>query len=143
LQTVHAQEESHRMTVVRKVYQRAIITPTHHIEQLWKDYENFENSVSRQLVIYCAWFHAWSDNTYLWFRSFSEGMHFDDNVFCRLKDWYRNINQNIIVRGQFTGNGRSISMKSIGICLLYHQLDPPRWISVPLQILFIIASSFC
>ncbi|XP_045789669.1 cleavage stimulation factor subunit 77 isoform X1 [Trifolium pratense] len=46
----HAQEESHRMTVVRKVYQRAIITPTHHIEQLWKDYENFENSVSRQLA---------------------------------------------------------------------------------------------
>ncbi|XP_012568164.1 cleavage stimulation factor subunit 77 isoform X2 [Cicer arietinum] len=50
LPTVHAQEESHRMTVVRKVYQRAIITPTHHIEQLWKDYENFENSVSRQLA---------------------------------------------------------------------------------------------
>ncbi|WJX29692.1 Cleavage stimulation factor subunit 77 [Trifolium repens] len=50
LPAVHAQEESHRMTVVRKVYQRAIITPTHHIEQLWKDYENFENSVSRQLA---------------------------------------------------------------------------------------------
>ncbi|GAU38061.1 hypothetical protein TSUD_146200 [Trifolium subterraneum] len=50
LPAVHAQEESHRMTVVRKVYQRAIITPTHHVEQLWKDYENFENSVSRQLA---------------------------------------------------------------------------------------------
>lgn len=45
-----AQEESHRMTSIRKVYQRAIVTPTHHIEQLWKDYENFENSVSRALA---------------------------------------------------------------------------------------------
>lgn len=39
------------MIAVRKVYQKAIVTPTHHIEQLWKDYENYENSVSRQLVI--------------------------------------------------------------------------------------------
>lgn len=45
-----AQEESHRMTSVRKAYQRAIVTPTHHVEQLWKDYENFENSVSRALA---------------------------------------------------------------------------------------------
>lgn len=52
LQAANAQEESQRMTAVRKVYQKAIITPTHHIEQLWKDYENFENSVSRQLVLY-------------------------------------------------------------------------------------------
>ncbi|XP_078438100.1 tetratricopeptide repeat (TPR)-like superfamily protein isoform X2 [Wolffia australiana] len=44
------QEESQRMTAVRKVYQRAILTPSHHIEQLWKDYENFENSVSRALA---------------------------------------------------------------------------------------------
>lgn len=53
LQTGNLQEETHRMTNVRKVYQKAIVTPTHHIEQLWRDYENFENSVSRQLVIYC------------------------------------------------------------------------------------------
>ncbi|ERM99059.1 cleavage stimulation factor subunit 77 isoform X1 [Amborella trichopoda] len=45
-----AQEESQRMTAVRKAYQIAIITPTHHVEQLWKDYENFENSVSRPLA---------------------------------------------------------------------------------------------
>lgn len=51
LQAVSPQEESQRMTAVRKVFQRAIITPTHHVEQLWKDYENFENSVSRQLVM--------------------------------------------------------------------------------------------
>ncbi|XP_031283342.1 cleavage stimulation factor subunit 77 isoform X2 [Pistacia vera] len=38
------------MTAVRKAYQKAIVTPTHHVEQLWKDYENFENSVSRQLA---------------------------------------------------------------------------------------------
>lgn len=47
------------MTAVRKVYQKAIITPTHHIEQLWRDYENFENSVSRQLA----------SQIHLWFRS--------------------------------------------------------------------------
>ncbi|XVF24585.1 hypothetical protein REPUB_Repub13aG0140600 [Reevesia pubescens] len=46
----NTQEESQRMTAVRKAYQKAIVTPTHHIEQLWKDYENFENSVSRQLA---------------------------------------------------------------------------------------------
>ncbi|WCJ18367.1 Cleavage stimulation factor subunit 3 [Euphorbia peplus] len=46
----NAQEESQRMTAIRKVYQKAIVTPNHHIEQLWKDYENFENSVSRQLA---------------------------------------------------------------------------------------------
>ncbi|XP_050228321.1 cleavage stimulation factor subunit 77 isoform X2 [Mercurialis annua] len=50
LPALNAQEESHRMTNVRKAYQKAIVTPTHHVEQLWKDYENFENSVSRQLA---------------------------------------------------------------------------------------------
>ncbi|XVF82621.1 hypothetical protein PTKIN_Ptkin16aG0063800 [Pterospermum kingtungense] len=50
LPAANTQEESQRMTAVRKVYQKAIVTPTHHIEQLWKDYENFENSVSRQLA---------------------------------------------------------------------------------------------
>ncbi|KAG5526596.1 hypothetical protein RHGRI_032766 [Rhododendron griersonianum] len=44
------QEESQRMTAVRKAYQKAIVTPTQHAEQLWKDYENFENSVSRTLA---------------------------------------------------------------------------------------------
>ncbi|KAK9143370.1 hypothetical protein Syun_012770 [Stephania yunnanensis] len=45
-----AQEGSQRMTSIRKAYQRAIVTPTHHWEQLWRDYENFENSVSRALA---------------------------------------------------------------------------------------------
>lgn len=44
------QEESQRMIAVRKVYQKAIVTPTHHVEQHWRDYENFENSVSRALA---------------------------------------------------------------------------------------------
>ncbi|CAH2037100.1 unnamed protein product [Thlaspi arvense] len=43
-------EDLQRKIAVRKVYQRAILTPTHHVEQLWKDYENFENSVNRQLA---------------------------------------------------------------------------------------------
>ncbi|KAK8629727.1 hypothetical protein V6N13_078556 [Hibiscus sabdariffa] len=50
LPAANTQEESQRMTAVRKAYQKAIVTPTHHIEQLWRDYENFENSVSRQLA---------------------------------------------------------------------------------------------
>ncbi|XP_072996994.1 cleavage stimulation factor subunit 77 [Typha latifolia] len=45
-----AQEESHRMTSVRKIYQKAIVMPTHQLEQLWKEYEHFENSVSRALA---------------------------------------------------------------------------------------------
>lgn len=45
------------MTSVRKVYQKAIVIPTHHVEQLWKEYESFENSVSRALVI------IWHDNS--------------------------------------------------------------------------------
>ncbi|KAI3957936.1 hypothetical protein MKW92_011633 [Papaver armeniacum] len=44
------QEESKRMASIRKVYQKAIVTPTHQVEQIWKDYENFENSVSRALA---------------------------------------------------------------------------------------------
>ncbi|KAL5726176.1 Cleavage stimulation factor subunit 77 [Ranunculus cassubicifolius] len=50
LPVMTAQEESQRMILVRKAYQKAIVMPTHHIEQLWKDYENFENSVSRALA---------------------------------------------------------------------------------------------
>lgn len=38
------------MTSMRKIYQKAIVTPTHHVDVLWKDYETFENSVSRTLV---------------------------------------------------------------------------------------------
>lgn len=44
------QEESFRMTSVRKAYQKAILAPVHLVEQIWKEYESFENSVSRALV---------------------------------------------------------------------------------------------
>lgn len=54
LQAQTSPEETQRMTTIRKAYQKAIITPTHHIEQLWRDYENFENCVSRPLVIFCS-----------------------------------------------------------------------------------------
>lgn len=47
---VTPQDESRRMTTIRKVYQKAILVPTSHVEQLWKDYDNFENSVSRTLA---------------------------------------------------------------------------------------------
>ncbi|ESQ35021.1 hypothetical protein EUTSA_v10006915mg [Eutrema salsugineum] len=50
LPALNPHEDSQRKIALRKVYQRAILTPTHHVEQLWKDYENFENSVSRQLA---------------------------------------------------------------------------------------------
>ena len=61
MQAHTAQEETQRMIAVRKAYQRAVVTPTHHVEQLWKDYESFENSVSRALVLLsfclmCFWF---------------------------------------------------------------------------------------
>jgi len=57
MQAQTAQEESIRMTAIRKTYQKAIITPTHHVEQLWREYENFENSVSRQLVMFSYGIH--------------------------------------------------------------------------------------
>ncbi|KAF8106049.1 hypothetical protein N665_0147s0008 [Sinapis alba] len=50
LPALNPHEDMQRKIALRKVYQRAILTPTHHVEQLWKEYENFENSVSRQLA---------------------------------------------------------------------------------------------
>ncbi|KAI3975041.1 hypothetical protein MKX01_005152 [Papaver californicum] len=50
LPVANPQDESDRMTSIWMLYQKAIVTPTHHVEQLWKDYENFENSVSRALA---------------------------------------------------------------------------------------------
>lgn len=43
-------EETQRMTAVRKAYQKAIVTPTFNIEQIWREYEFFENSVGRALA---------------------------------------------------------------------------------------------
>ncbi|KAL0697849.1 hypothetical protein Bca4012_053971 [Brassica carinata] len=50
LPALNPHEDMQRKIALRKVYQRAILTPTHHVEQLWKEYENFENSVNRQLA---------------------------------------------------------------------------------------------
>jgi hypothetical protein len=60
------------MTTVRKVYQKAILVPTNHVEQLWKDYENFENSVSRTLVIGIS----------LWIFIFSAKKHANKSISC-------------------------------------------------------------
>ncbi|GAY32407.1 hypothetical protein CUMW_002210 [Citrus unshiu] len=101
LPALNAQEESQRMIAIRKAYQRAVVTPTHHVEQLWKDYENFENSVSRQLVSLMSRIALLS-----WLKG-----------FCL------NINQNTPVQGLYIGSERNIVRKLIGICLQCHQLD--------------------
>eukprot|EP00210_Caulerpa_lentillifera_P008433 g8045.t1 len=49
------QEDSHRLVIIRKAFQRAVVVPTAHVEALWKSYENFEKSganrtLSRKLV---------------------------------------------------------------------------------------------
>ena len=49
-QAVTPHEESFRMTIVHKAYLKAILAPVHLVEQIWKDYESFKNSVSRALV---------------------------------------------------------------------------------------------
>ena len=51
MQTQNPQEVSQRMIAVRKLHQKFIVTPTHHVEQHWRDYEKFEHSVSCALVL--------------------------------------------------------------------------------------------
>lgn len=85
LKTKQAQstlEESQRMTTIRKTYQRAIVMPTHHVEQLWRDYENFENSVSRALVELDFGFLFGLYNFVLWSCSLS---------FKKVCDWKYNM----------------------------------------------------
>ncbi|GAV65335.1 Suf domain-containing protein, partial [Cephalotus follicularis] len=43
-------DESQRMNSLRKAYQKAIVTPNNCADQLWREYECFENGVSRQLA---------------------------------------------------------------------------------------------
>lgn len=40
-------EQQQKLDHVRRIYQRAITTPIHNIEKLWRDYDAFENSVNR------------------------------------------------------------------------------------------------
>lgn len=44
-------EEGHRMDALRKTYHRAICIPLDGIEQIWKDYDTFENTLNRITVI--------------------------------------------------------------------------------------------
>lgn len=82
LQALNAQEESQRMIAIRKAYQRAVVTPTHHVEQLWRDYENFENSVSRQLVSLCSGLYLLS--LYVCVKVGTYAWHFEDYVSSQL-----------------------------------------------------------
>ncbi|KAG9155618.1 hypothetical protein Leryth_017045 [Lithospermum erythrorhizon] len=52
LKSLPSLDDSQRIAALRKTYQRAIVIPSHHLEQLWRDYETFENSVSRALVLH-------------------------------------------------------------------------------------------
>ncbi|KXZ55915.1 hypothetical protein GPECTOR_2g1466 [Gonium pectorale] len=42
-QAVAGQEDQARMAAVRRVYQRAVTVPHHHLDGLWRDYQRFEN----------------------------------------------------------------------------------------------------
>lgn len=44
------QEDQQRMDQMRKVYHRAISIPLNNIEQIWKEYDAFENGLSRLTV---------------------------------------------------------------------------------------------
>lgn len=41
-------EEQQRNDQLRRVYQRAVVTPLQNVEQLWREYDAFENGISRQ-----------------------------------------------------------------------------------------------
>ncbi|CAD7699774.1 unnamed protein product [Ostreobium quekettii] len=41
---IAGQEEAHRVTVLRRQYQRAVAVPTHRLDTIWKAYENFEKT---------------------------------------------------------------------------------------------------
>jgi len=42
--------ENQRITAVRKVYQRGVVTPMLNIEQLWKDYIAYEISINPMIA---------------------------------------------------------------------------------------------
>ena len=43
-------EEGNKMTAIRKLFQRATENPMHNLEAIWKDYDVFENSLSKILA---------------------------------------------------------------------------------------------
>lgn len=46
-QTTSPEVKHQLMIDIRKTYQKAIVIPTHEINQIWRDYESFENSTNR------------------------------------------------------------------------------------------------
>lgn len=42
--------ENQRITAVRKIYQRGVVTPMLNIEQLWKDYVAYEMSINTMIA---------------------------------------------------------------------------------------------
>ncbi len=43
VQALPGQEEAARMAAVRRVFQRAVAVPHHHVDGIWRDYSRFEN----------------------------------------------------------------------------------------------------
>jgi cleavage stimulation factor subunit 3 len=43
-------EEQQKMDQLRRIFHRAIHTPLHNIEQIWKEYDTFENNLSKLTV---------------------------------------------------------------------------------------------
>eukprot|EP01119_Soliformovum_irregulare_P000563 TRINITY_DN10397_c0_g1_i2.p1 TRINITY_DN10397_c0_g1~~TRINITY_DN10397_c0_g1_i2.p1 ORF type:complete len:685 (-),score=185.73 TRINITY_DN10397_c0_g1_i2:48-1850(-) len=46
----NSQEEGHKIASLRRVYQRAIQTPMHNLEAIWKEYDAFENELNKILA---------------------------------------------------------------------------------------------
>ena len=45
-----AYAENQKISQIRKVYHRAVHTPIHNVESLWKEYTHFEMSVNKVLA---------------------------------------------------------------------------------------------
>ncbi|KAF2072691.1 hypothetical protein CYY_005997 [Polysphondylium violaceum] len=43
-------EEGQKMTSIRKLYQRAVENPMHELDAIWKEYDQFENSINKVLA---------------------------------------------------------------------------------------------
>lgn len=46
-------EVQQQMDILRKIFHKAIHTPLHNIELIWKEYDAFENNVSKLTVSSC------------------------------------------------------------------------------------------
>lgn len=43
-------EDQQRMDALRKAYQRAVQIPLNNVEQIWQEYNQFENSMNKMTV---------------------------------------------------------------------------------------------